>query len=112
MGSTKKRKANKSSEIADAIRSFSDSRRRSDTAVQKLQYLAREEKRRDKEFAISERKSKMEEWEFVSENIRQFRMITAANMELSYNPSEDDDNEVLDGLMKRRRELGKELGIL
>jgi hypothetical protein len=109
----KKRKDNnKTNEVALAIRDFSDSKRRSELAVHKLEFMSREEARRNKEVSLSEREGKMKEWDFVNANIRLFREAANGSVENSYNPGEDEDMEVLDGLMKRRRKLGKELGIL
>jgi hypothetical protein len=98
-------------EIAKAIREFGDAKRRSEIATLKLEFMAREETRREKEVLFSE-------WEFVNTNIRLFRATVDENHESNsynpnYDPDNDEDSKMLDGLLKRRREqIGKGLGIL
>lgn len=114
-----KKKRGPDDDLASAIRDFSNSKRRSELSVQKLEYMAREEARREKEEARREketsmalRESKWKEWDVVNSNIRMFREAAMTSLEHSYSPTADEDLEVLDGLKKRRRELGKDLGII
>ena len=101
----RKHKGNNKNDIVEAIRLFCDSKRRAEMAVQKMNYMTKEERRREK-------KNKMEEWEFLKGNIEHLRSTIAERMDLSYNSREDEDQEVLDGFLKRRRELAKELGLM
>jgi hypothetical protein len=99
----RKHKGNNKNDIVEAIRLFCDSKRRADMAVQKMNYMTKEEER------CREKKNKMEEWEFLKGNIEHLCSTIAERMDLSYNSRKDEDQEVLDGFLKQHQELAKEL---
>jgi hypothetical protein len=106
--SEKKRKRGES-DIALAIRDFSNSHMRVELAKQKLQFMQKEDVRQEAEHQRQKQKSLFEEWEKVQLNIRLLRQdIRDTSIDATTRAELQED---IDGLVKRKNKLASELGL-
>lgn len=99
--SNEKRKRGRD-EVADAIREFGNSTMRMELANKKLHYMEKDDARR-------ERKDGFDTWERLQNNIRQLR-ADLRDPDLD-DATREDINDDLKGVMKKKEELARELGL-
>jgi hypothetical protein len=107
--SSKRKRKQSGSDIAEAIREFSKSQMRMEIANQKLRYLEKEDSRREVEHQQATHKSQFEEWERLQQNIRMLRQDMCK--EWADSETREELKEDIDGLVKRKNNLAMELGL-